>query len=555
MKGLKFLLPIALILVSIPFGVALADDDFEISLDLDYTCDEVGFVIDTDDGTGPFLLTIDFGDEDEILQLEVDSFPHLLFHTYPGQGEYEISVKVIDSLDLEGEVEKEIAIEGPKVTLESDPFPPLLPLEAGEATVTFTAQVEGGTAPITFEWDLDGDDTPEVVDPSLNSTEFTYTEAGKFKAKVRATDDCGFSGSDKLTVVILDDEEQSDEEREGEQACHPMAEKIAQALSGLTNVVGDYDCNAIYAIFRGTTNGGATIGFGRLWHAYKMATVIPDLTWEEIRDWKLEGNSWGLLNQISRFVETVDGVGIKDLMDLVLSGDNSVGEIRAAMRMTLRYEVEFEDALGRISEGASNGELGQLYKLAEEMGIEPSELDGHLEDGTSLSEVRQAFKLFGRTGIPLEEILTAHGSGSGWGEINQAHRLAVEGASVAEILEMGVNEYRKHLREEGRLESVTEREVGIAARFGEKYGASPAEVLALYNGDCDWKWACVRKLLRDQIEDNAFSDRDARTLDKIANQYGVSPVEVSAQLEACDGNWACVRTHFKEISKAERGNQ
>jgi PKD repeat protein len=532
----------------------LFSDDFGVSVIVDYTCEEVGIEIDADSVTGPFSLTVDFGDEDEPIQLEVDEFPHLLSHTYPGQGEYEISVKVIDSQGLEGEVEQDILLEGPEVTLESDPFPPLVTLVAGEAAITFEAIVDGGTEPYTFEWDLNGDEISETADPTINTAEFTYTEAGKYKAHVSVTDECGFSDSDKLSVVVIDDEEDDVEEQDGEKACHPMAEKIAQALSSLPNVSGTYDCNAIYEIFRGITNGGATIGFGRLWHAYQLAAVIPELTWEEIRDWKLDGNSWGLLNQLSKFVEAVEDVGIREMVELVLSGENSAGEIRAAMRMTLRYEAGFYDALGRIGEGASNGELGQFYKLAQEMEMDPSDLDAYLGDGTSISELRHAFKFSSRSGLSLDEILTAHGEGSGWGEINQAHRLADESVSVGEILEIGVNEYRKKLREEERSERTTEREEQVAARLAEKFDFSTEEILSLYNGECEWDWGCVRGLLRNGTE-SSTSDKDARTLERIADQYGVSQEEVSSQLSDCSGDWTCVRAHFRELSKPDRGKK
>jgi hypothetical protein len=125
-----------------------------------------------------------------------------------------------------------------------------------------------------------------------------------------------------------------------------------------------------------------------------------------------------------------------------------------------------------------------------------------------------------------------------------------------------VNEYRKQLREEGRLESMTERDEQmterderIANQFGEKYVASPEEVMALYNGECEGKWACVRAILRDRTAEGASSDRDERTLERIVTQYGVSPGVVTAQLTACGGDWSCVRTHFRDLAKEERGKK
>jgi hypothetical protein len=398
----------------------------------------------------------------------------------------------------------------------------------------------------------------------LNAAELTYTEAGEYRASVRVTDGCGFSESDKLTVIVLDDELAEDEEDgDSGKACHPMAEKIASALSELSNEehTYTYTCEDIYNFFRGDLTG-SQLGFGRMWQAYRKAEVIKDLSWEVILDWKLNTSSWGALNQLNRVAETVGDVEIGYLVDLVVDGTNTVGELRTAMRMTLRYEAEFMDALERISDGTSQGEIGQFYKLAQELEMDPAQLDIYLGEGRSLSEVRHAAKLSDRIEVDLGEILKAHADGSGWGDINQAQRLADEGMTVESILAIGVNEYRKQLREEGRLEQLTERdermtgrEERIGIQFGEKYDASPEEVMALYNGECEWKWACVRAFLRNRTAENASSDGDERTLWKIVNQFGVDPALVSAELTECSGDWSCVRAHFREGAKEARGKK
>lgn len=563
MSNRRLIIPLVLLMLLVPLGAAWAEDDIGVTLSVESTCEEVELLIDIDAGIEPFSLSINYGDTDEPDHMDNVEFPLPLSHAYPGQGEYEISVKVTDSEGMEGELEREILIEGPEVALKSDPFPPLLTLKAGEASINFNADVKGGTPPYEFEWDLDGDGILEPIGLEMSTAEFTFTEAGEYKARVRVTDGCGFSETDKLTVVVLENELEEDVETDqNDGACHPMAEKIASALSDLSNKEQTYTCEQIYAIFRGSINGGKQLGFGRMWHAYKMATVIKDLSWEAIRDWKLEASSWGLLNQLNRFAESVDEVGIGDLVSRVVKGEISVGELRTAMRLTLRYDADFEEALVRIGDGASKGELGQFYKLAQDLEIDPIDLDGYLAGGASLSEVRHASKLSARTGAALGEILKAHDNGSGWGEINQAQRLADEGMEVESILAIGVNEYRQQLREEGRLEQLTERdermtdrEERIATQLGEKYGSSPEEVMALYNEECEWKWACVRAILRNRVTENASSDRDERTLGKIANQYGVDPAVVSDQLAACSGDWSCVRAHFREFAKAERGKK
>ena len=557
MKFKKLLTPIVLLLVLLPLGMVSAADDFEVTLSVENFCGEVALHIDVDAGSGPFTLVINYGDTDVPIEEVVKTFPIDLSDEYLGQGEYEISVKVTDSEGMEGEVEQEISLEGPEVTLESDLFPPLLTLVKGDAIVVFSAHVDGGTEPCEFEWDLDGDGIPENVDPTSSTTEFTFTEAGEYKAKVKVTDGCGFIETGKLNVVVLGDEleesEEGEETEDGEKACHPTAEKIAQAVSSLTGDSGFYNCEEIYDFFRNGFNG-SQLGFGQMWRAFRKAEVIKDLSWEEILGWKLEASSWGLLNQLNRFAESVKEVGIGDLVSRVVKGEISVGELRTAMRLTLRYDASFEEALVRIGEGASQGELGQFYKLAQDLEIDPTELDGYLTDGASLTEVRHASKLSDRTGTELDVILAVHNGGSGWGEISKAQRLADEGIDVASILAIGVNEYRKQLREEGRLELLTERdermtdrEERIANQFSEKYGASPEEVMDVYKGECEWKWSCVRAVLRNRAAENASSDGDNRTLVKIANQYGVKPAVVSGRLAVCSGVHLNVLFFFESL--------
>jgi hypothetical protein len=435
----------------------------------------------------------------------------------------------------------------------------------GEASAIFMAIVGDVTETYEYEWDLDGDGILEPIGLDMSTAEFTFTEAGEYKAKVRVTDGCGFTETDKLKVVVLGDEleesEKGEETEDGEKVCHPTAEKIAQAVSNLTGVSGSYDCEDIYNFFRNGFNG-SQLGFGQMWQAYRKAEVLNKLTWEEILGWKLEASSWGLLNQLNRFRKSVEKVGIGDLVSRVVKGEISVGELRTAMRLTLRYDASFEEALVRIGEGASQGELGRFYKLAQDLNILPADLDGILKGGASLTEVRHASKLAERTGTELDIILAVHTGGSGWGEISKAQRLADEGIDVASILAIGVNEYRKQLRDEGRLEQLTERDERMTDRnerivnqFGEKYGASAEEVMALYNEKCEWKWACVRVVLRDRAAENASSDGDDRTLWKIVNQFGVDPALVSAELTECSGDWSCVRAYFREGAKPERGKK
>ena len=213
-------------------------------------------------------------------------------------------------------------------------------------------------------------------------------------------------------------------------------------------------------------------------------------------------------------------------MDLVKSEEYSLGDIRTAARSVLRYEAEFEDALQRIRGGASPGELGQFYKLVSEMDVDPANLDQYLADGISLAELRHAAKLSERTGTEWSEIIDAKGMDFSWGEINQAHKLADDEYSAEEILSMGLKEFRadqredeKALREEERAQREEDRNVGTAERLAEQFELQAGDVMALYHGECEGSWSCVRKKLREEQRLEGTSDRDLRTANQLASKY------------------------------------
>jgi PKD repeat protein len=395
-----------------------------------------------------------------------------------------------------------------------------LTIEEGKAPIEFIASVSGGVASYFYSWDLDEDDAPDAG-LSSDRVPYTYTAGGNYKAAVTVTDSgsCGLSHTADLTVVVVDPE------ADPQDACHPTAQKIAEAVSIIflsDRAEFTYTCEDIFNIFEGALTGYHT-GFGRLWHAYQLTQTIPDLTWEEIRDWKLDGSSWGALTQLNRIADTLDGFGIRNLYDLVLSGENSVGDIRTAARAAVRYEADFSDALIRLSEGANSGELGQFYKLAAELDVDPSVLDIYLADGASLSELRHAAKMSERTGSDWTEVMDAKGLGSSWGEIGQAYKLADDENSVAEILATGVKEFRATQREEAQLlrdEERAQREAERSNRTAQPQGTN---------------------------------DRDLRTADQLASKYGVSPDDVMKQFEVCKQDWNCVRAYFRALDREPRG--
>ncbi len=468
------------------------------------TCDKVDFDINLPEGFGPYTVRLEFGDTEAFEGTDLSAGLLEVPHFYPSGGEYAWKLVVAGSGNILGEAGGIVTIDGPTVTLDSTPSPPLLTIDGGEASIVFTAEVSGGEEPYFYSWSLDGVDLP---DTGLSAT-YTYTAGGNYKTAVTVTDSgtCGLSSTATLTVVVVDPES------DPQDACHPTAQKIAEAVSIIfldARAEQTYTCEDIFNIFEGALTGNHT-GFGRLWHAYQLTQTIPDLTWEEIRDWKLDGSSWGAITQLNRFADTLDDYGIRELFDLVVNGDNTVGEIRTAARAAVRYEADFSDALIRLSDGVKAGELGQFYKLAAEMDVDTAMLDQYLADGMSLSELSHAAKMSERAGVEWEEVIAAKGSDHSWGDIGQAYKLAGDGISAAEILDMGVQEFRAEQRNEEKLAREAERtareeartaarkeglDEKTAARFSEQYGYTLGEINSFFE-NCDGSWSCVRKELK-----------------------------------------------------------
>jgi PKD repeat protein len=550
-KGISFLF-ILLLLVVFPLSAA-AQDALTITVTTSASCDQVDFTIVVAGGSAPYSVQLDFGDGESDPGVDI---AEPISHVYPSHGEWEWKITVQDVDGLSGEAEGLITLDGPSVTLSSVPFPPLLTLESGQASADFTAEASGGTVPYTFAWDLDGAGVPDAGLEGVIASQ-TYTEGGEYEAAVVVTDSCGFTASDTLTVVVVDPED------EPEDACHPTAQKIAEAVSGIfpDRAEQTYTCDDIFNIFEGALLGNH-IGFGRLWHAYQLTQTIPDLTWEEIRDWHLDGSSWGAITQLNRFADTLDEYGIRDLFDLVVNGDNTVGEIRTAARAAVRYEADFSDALIRLSEGANPGELGQFYKLVSDLEVDPTVLDGYMAEGMTLPELRHAANFSERVGAEWIEIVDAKYFDHSWGEIGQAYRLADDGdASAADILAMGVQEYRSSQREDARTEREGERAAReeertqrTAERIAEQFENADADkVLELYD-ECEGSWGCVRKALREEDCADAALDRDKRTAAQIASKYGFSETEVLNYFEvSCGQDWNCVRTYYRNLTQGDHG--
>ncbi len=559
MTGKKMFQAVIVLMLLLGAPVAAFANGISIGVTTTVDCDNVDFKIDLPAGFGPYTVNLEFGDTEKFEAIEQPAGLLEVAHPYPHGGDFNWQLIVASSDSVLGEAEGTVTIDGPTVTLESTPSPPLLTIDGGEASIEFKAVVVDGVEPYFYSWSLDGVDLP---DTGL-SAPYTFTAGGNYEAAVSVTDSgtCGLSHTDTLTVVVVDPES------DPQDACHPTAQKIAEAVSIIfldARAEQTYTCEDIFNIFEGALTGNHT-GFGRLWHAYQLTLTIPDLTWEEIRDWKLDGSSWGAITQLNRFADTLDGYGIRNLFDLVVNGDNTVGEIRTAARTAVRYEANFEDALARISAGANSGELGQFYKLAAKMDVDTETLDQYLADGMSLSELSHAAKLSERVSADWEEVIAAKGSDHSWGDIGQAYKLADDGTSAAEILDMGVQEFRAEQRDEEKLAREEEREAREDARnaarketLDEKTAARLSKQYE-FTGDmdallaeCEGSWSCVRKELRNSTQTHAASasDKDHRTAERLAAQYGVDITLVKGIFNnTCGMDWNCVRSELRATYK------
>ncbi len=561
---------VLMLLLGAPIA-AFAQDGLSITVSTSVSCDQVDFLLEFQGDLAPNTVTLTFGDSESFQNIELASGIIMVNHSYPSQGEYEWTLTVTDDdgLVIVAEADGIVTIDGLSVSLGSVPMPPLLTIESGEASIEFSASVTGGEEPYFYTWDLDEDGLPDAGLSGAGAA-YTYTAGGNYEATVSVTDSgtCGLSHTDTLTVVVVDPES------DPQDACHPTAQKIAEAVSIIfldARAEQTYTCEDIFNIFEGALTGNHT-GFGRLWHAYQLTQTIDDLTWEEIRDWKLDGSSWGAITQLNRFADTLTNFGIRDLFDLVVNGDNTVGEIRTAARTAVRYEADFSDALLRLSEGAKAGELGQFYKLAAEMDVDPTMLDQYLEGGMSLSELSHAAKMSERVGADWEEVIAAKGSDHSWGDIGQAYKLADDGTSAADILALdgGVQEFRaeqrtveKLAREEERIAREDARNASrkegldekTADRLSEQYEATLGEINALFEGICAGSWSCVRKELRNSTQPQAAStsDKDHRTAERLSAQYEVDINIVKGIFNnTCGGDWNCVRAELRALDKKDK---
>ena len=532
-------------------GIAYADgEDLAITLaevTVGEECGLISFSFAWENGTGSESYFVEYGNGDttplgEIVEISEGSLT--IEYTYLAQGDFQWifqigDVSISDTLTI-----------GPKVTLNSSPFPPLF-VKGDPGTVDFWTEITGDN--LTYEWDLDGDgsfDAGETGDTAF----FAYTEVDKYYPKVMVTDSCDFTASDTMPVVVANPGD----------ACHPMAQKISDGVNLIFPDQSEdlYTCENIYALFDNESEEN-NLGFGRMWKAYNLAESMEELTWEDILDWHLNESGWGVLLQLDRFADLLEEHDLPELMGLVMSDDYSMGDVRTAVRSVTRYEADLEDALTRIADGANAGELGQLYKLAADLEADVEILDSYLADGLTLAELKHTSKFAERMEADWTEVADARGEADSWGDLGQAYRLATDETSAAEILIMGVQDYKQSPRDEDKVarellreedkaareEKQTSRTEETAKKLAEQFTAEMGDVMNLLNGECKGDWACVRKALRDQEQEmsESNSEKDIQTAQQIAFKYGYSEAKVLAyHKDYCGEDWACTRAYFRE---------
>ena len=159
------------------------------------TSQPVEFTVGVSGGTGPYRLSVAFGDGSNLtLNGSGPTFP--LVHTYLESGTYTATVAVTDSVGVTVSASSSAVhlADGPTVTANVAPTVGEVGLPIG-----FSADVSaGGLAPFTYAWGF-GDG----LSGSGRTPTHTYASAGTYTATVTATDSVGGSANASVAVDVV----------------------------------------------------------------------------------------------------------------------------------------------------------------------------------------------------------------------------------------------------------------------------------------------------------------------------------------------------------------
>jgi hypothetical protein len=114
-KGFYFI-PELLPLLVFPQPVS-AQDELIVAVSTSVNCNKVDFTIEIADGTAPYTLLLEFGDEEAYIASDLTGAIIDVRHTYPAQRDYEWKITVQDGDGLSAEAEGIVNIDGPSVIL------------------------------------------------------------------------------------------------------------------------------------------------------------------------------------------------------------------------------------------------------------------------------------------------------------------------------------------------------------------------------------------------------------------------------------------------------
>jgi hypothetical protein len=500
---------VLLALLLMPASNAAAQGSIDVSVSATATCAQALFEVAVVGSAAGVDLAWEFGDGETLAEQAVAAFPHEVAHTYPAAGEYGWILTVSPS----GETEEVASASGtlhvgPTVDLTSDPFPPLLTLAEGSARIVLTAAADGAQ-PVTLEWEVGGASTTEAVDDV--SIAAVFSAPGKYTATATAADACGLTANDSLTILVEDPEAE---------ACHPVAQRIADAANALFPLQGEdlYACEDILSLFRGTDEPGDQIGFGRIWHAIRLAELIPDLTWEEILDWHLDQGGWGVLVQLHQMAQVAGDTDLAQLMERVRTGETTLKQVREAYRLATRDGAPFDETLDDLVAGVDPKALRLAYRASAELGLSVDEILGYGAAGITPQEIQHAQRLGEDSGQDWAFLLQQHADGESWGQLKHAQGEMPEGAPGASSPEPGKNgpgnaEAGKPDPGNGAGQPPESPDDSIrsqtrtAERLAAQFQVSVQAVMAIYQDACSLDWNCVRTRLMEQAHLEAGDDK------------------------------------------------